>query len=488
MPDSTLLTAAHARHLLCRTGFGARVDEVATFAPLTRGAAADRLLAFKPQGFKPSGVEPDVIHDKWVSFMVKTKQPLQEKLVLFWHDHFATAFSKVQDARLMAKQNQLLRRNCKGNFRDLVKAINKDPAMMRFLDTTRNQKESPNENYARELLELFTLGPKDTAGNDNYAQADIVQIARAFTGWEFDAGKEAALATSLHDFTAAFPARGAKVIFASTGGFLPPGSGRSFTVGGEGANEIDEVIDIVLQHTDSDGKNTVARRIARRLIEYFAHPSPDLSFVDDVVGTGPSAFDATWDIAALLRRLFVHDAFYDTAEPLGPTSKRSVKWPVDYVVGTLRVLRMRLKGTQQFVDGGSYEPIMNQLANMGQVLFNPPSVFGWDWEMSWISSSTLLARYAFARDLTAARGGGAKGFHPEYFVDSALTDAAAIVDAVTHVLGITDELTSPERDALVAYLTNDGTLTPDLTNSDYRDEKLRGLFALALQLPAYQLH
>src|SRR6185369_13586922 len=299
---NSVLSAAEARHLLKRTGFGATPAAVAKILKRgdTRGAAADRLLKFNPKKFQPggSGKDPSMreSHDKWISFMIASKFPLQEKLVLFWHDHFATSNAKVQSTRLMAQQNLLIRLFCKGNFRDFVKAMNKNPAMMEFLDTVRNRRHVPNENYARELQELFTLGVVDTAGNPNYTQDDIVQIARAFTGWRYDDKTATAfLDIDRHDMTADFPERGPKVIYTTVGGFGP--SGRSFTVNGEGEPEIDSVIDIIFAHRDSDGKGTVARRTARRLLEYFAHASPDTSVVDDVVMA--SSFETTWDIGAL---------------------------------------------------------------------------------------------------------------------------------------------------------------------------------------------
>jgi uncharacterized protein (DUF1800 family) len=146
MSESTPLTLGHARHLLRRTSFGAtrKAAEKLLEKYPTRGEAAQHLLDFEPTGFKPGGRFIDDIHNKWVRYMIKTKRQLQEKLVLFWHDHFATSFEKVQDSDRMAKQNRLLRTHCKGNFRDFVKAINKDPAMMDFLDTVRNHKEQPN--------------------------------------------------------------------------------------------------------------------------------------------------------------------------------------------------------------------------------------------------------------------------------------------------------------------------------------------------------
>ncbi|MCC6763251.1 MAG: DUF1800 domain-containing protein [Deltaproteobacteria bacterium] len=495
MADGTPLTLAHARHLLRRTGFGTSQAGAQSFldAHPTRGAAVTALLGFKPSGFKPGGREHADLHDKWIKYMLKVKSPLQEKLVLFWHDHFATGISKVFETKRMASQNRLFRLNCKGNFRTLVKAVNKDPAMMEFLDTVRNYEEIPNENYARELMELFTLGVKDSAGADNYLQEDVAQIARAFTGWDYD--KEAYLRDYEHDFSDEWPDRGLPIgapspagnkrIFEHTGGF--GGGGRDFAASGEGEAEIDTVVDIILEHKDSQGKNTVARRIARRLIEYFAHPSPDQPYIDAVVTA--SGFDTSFDVAALLHEIFVHDDFYLTAvPPVGAATPKSVRWPIDYVVTSLRLLKMKLKGKEQYVDGGSYNRVLDQLSNMGQVLFDPPSVFGWDWETGWVSSSTMLARYGFARDLTSARGGGGTSFRPDKLMDLDLSDPNDILTAATDVLGITGDLTAAEEATLITYLTDDG-VNPALDLNDYetRNSKLHGLFALLMQTPAFQL-
>jgi len=485
--ENSVLTAAEARHLLRRTGLGALPKDVARIidADDTRGKAVDRLLAAKPQSVRPSGPDFRSGHDKWVRFLLKTKTPLHAKLALFWHDHFATGFSKVEDVDLMADQIQLLHRQGAGNLKQLVKDMNRNPAMMEFLDTVRNRRQQPNENYARELQELFTLGVYDAAGNPNYTQEDIVQIARAFTGWRYD--RDAYLDADQHDTMAHYPSRGPKVIFKQTGGF--GAGGRSFTVNGEGEPEIDAVIDTIFDHRDSEGKGTVARRTARRLLEFFAHPDPSTTVVDEVVAA--SGFDTSWEITPLLRAIFVHDAFYETAvgAPFTVATKKSVKWPIDYVVGTLRMLGVRLHGKEQVLDGGQYLPILGHLVNMGQILLDPPSVFGWDWEVAWISSSTLLARYSFARDLVSARGHGGTAFRPERLMDTSLTDPGDIVDAVTDLLGVTDQLTTPERTALVAYASDGGATTSlDLNDYDVRNTKLHGLFALVLESPAYQLH
>ena len=488
--ENSTLSAAEARHLLRRAGFGVSAKTLSKWVAkgTTRGEAADELLKGKPQGFKPNGKSADEQHDKWVKFMLKTKAMLQEKLVLFWHDHFATGIAKVGDTELMAKQNHLLRQYCKGDFKQLVKEINRDPAMMEYLDTVRNSKNGLNENYSRELQELFTLGTKDVNGNDNYVQADVAQIARAFTGWRYDDKNEPFLRVERHDFGGA-----SKTIYQSTGGFGPTGAiyaGGSSGVP-EGEAEIDSVVDIIFQHRDTDGRNTVARRTARRLVEFFGTAAPTQSFVDDVVGTAAEAFDVTWNVSGLLRRLFSHDDFYVGAGAPGVTDHKSIAWPVDYVISTLRTLKVKLKGKELVLAGGGnagYDRIRDHLTDMGQILFDPPSVFGWDWEANWISSATLLARYKFVRDLTSARDGGGSSFRPEKLIDIDLaeTDPDVIVDAVLRVCGVDTQMSQAEKDALAAYLTA-GAGPINLLDYDYRNQKLHGLFALVLESPAYQL-
>jgi hypothetical protein len=157
-------------------------------------------------------------------------------------------------------------------------------------------------------------------------------------------------------------------------------------------------------------------------------------------------------------------------------------------VTSVRLLKMKLKGKELYPDGGSYNRILDQLTNMGQAVFDPPSVFGWDWETAWVSSSTMLARYGFARDLTSARGGGGASFRPDKLMDLGLSNPNAIITAATDVLGITGDLTGGEITTLVNYLTDNGMHpTLDLNDYDTRNEKLHGLFALLMQTPAFQL-
>lgn len=495
--ENSTLTDKEARHLIRRAGFGAPLEDVARFTGMTRGAAADELLDFTPSNFRPNaaGNNRDKAHNKWLKYMIRSRYPLQEKLVLFWHDHFATNITTVQDVTFMANQNRTLRRNCKGNMKDLVKAINVDAAMMRFLDTDDNRKSQPNENYSRELQELFTLGVNDFAGNPNYTQADVFQIARAFTGWRYESNGTPYLDDDRHDIqnprNYPLPDRGPKVIYAGNSGVaLRPGGGDFTQPGGEGAGEINNVIEIIFSHSDTGsaplgipaGQNTVARRTTKRLLEYFARPfsdpisSADVADIDEIISI--SNFDTTFDISALLRAIFTHDIFY----PVDPASAlNSVKWPIDYVVSTLRLLGMKLKSTDQYVAGGDEERALVRLRNMGQEVMDPPSVFGWNWETAWVSSASMLSRYAFVRDCTTARdGSGRTAFRPQELVDPGLTPAQ-MVDQVALILGVSDQLSAGERTSLVNYMT----AGPEAGNLD---AKLNGLFALVLQSPAYQLH
>lgn len=483
MAEGDALDERRARQLLRRTGFGAtpvEVDRLRAKAS-TVGAAADILAGFKPGGFQPGGRDGHLLHDSWVSYMIKAKAPLNEKLTLFFHDHFATAQSKVSNTKALGAQNRLFRRFGTGSFRDLVKAVNRDPAMMEYLDTVRNLKWEPNENYARELQELFTLGTASVHGDPNYTQEDIVQIARAFSGWGYDSGGKPRFTEWHHDTTAEFPGRGAKTIYRTVGGF--GAGGRSFA-GPEGSTEIDQVIDIIFEHRDRDGELTVARRMARRLFEFLAHGgfadtppgSPELAAVDEVIAR--SGFATTWVIRPLVREILVHDRFYDS---LSDPALRSVRWPVDYVVSTLRLLGTKPKGKWKYIAGGRYGGLRDHLAQMGQTVFEPPSVFGWDWESAWVSSATLLARYRFARDVSAHY---AEKYEPLKFLALASGDPEVVVDTVTAYFGVKDDLTAGERSALLAFLGGPVALG----DGEAVRAKIHGLIVLVLQSPAYQLH
>ena len=495
--QDTTLDEAATIHLLRRTGFGATPKEIDDLNGRSRGAAADILVGFAPKGFKPAGKYIENAQSKWLKYMVKSRTPLQEKLVLFWHDHFATGYSKVQDVKRMSYQHQKIRLNCKGDMRVLVKAMNKDAAMIEWLDTRRNHKEIPNENYARELQELFTLGVNDLRGNPNYTQADVAQIARAFTGWSFFySNSEVYFDGDDHDTNAEFSGdRGPKEIYGSFADYTPNDKLGGFTGpqpfdNPEGETEIDQVTDIIFAHTDTDGANTVARRTTKRLLEFFCHggwatpTNAQIAIIDDLIDD--SDFDTTFNIQALLRAIFVHDTFYETqpGHSTLPTPPKSVKWPIDFIISTLRMTGLKGKGSDLTIEGGSYSSLRDHLEDMGMILMDPPSVFGWDWEQSWISSATLLARYRFARDLMMNR----RKFKPDKLMDITIQAAPAIVDAVLAVLGVAGHMSSAERDALIDYLGGPSATLDFVADPSLRDEKLCGLFALVIESPVFQTH
>jgi len=483
MAEGDQLDVAKARHLLRRTGFGATPKEIAKLRSRasTVGAAADLLVAYRPSAFTPTGSDRWLLHDNWIAYMIRSKAPLNEKLTLFLHDHFSTSYDKVRDLKFMATQNRLLRRSGGGSFKDLVKAVNKDAAMMEYLDTSRNRKEEPNENYARELQELFTLGTESVHGDPNYEQDDVVQIARAFSGWDHDSAGNAVFKAGRHDTTSEFPDRGPKVIYRTVGGFGP--GGRNFG-SPEGPTEIDQVVDAIFAHRDRDGASTVARRLARRLFEFFAHGgfaetppgSPELAAVDEVIAR--SGFATNWSTIGLLREIFVHDRFFDAVTD---RELRSVKWPVDYVVSTMRMLGTKPKGKWKYIAGGGYGSLRVHLANMNQLVFEPPSVFGWDWESAWINTATLLARYRFARDVS---GRYAEKYAPLKFLALPSGEPDTVIDTVTGYLGVRDDLTDTDRAAMRTFLGG----SVDLTNDEQVRTKIHGLIVLVLQSPAYQLH
>lgn len=504
---STPLSVSDVKHVMRRTGFGAHPKDLKKLlkrlgSSPTRGALADLLLAERPlfYEFKPNTGNASeennqlVAHNNWIHELTKNKAPLRSKLVLFFHDHFATQNSVVEKMIVMSAQIRRLHEHAFGNFKTFVGEMHRDPALMTMLDTPSNTSFTPNENYGRELLELFTLGEKDLAGNPNYTQNDVFQIARAFTGWYYVSstlnlhGVE--FNGTVHDTDTEHPERGPKIVFQSRGGFGP--QGRSLKSQGEGAQEIDRVTEIVFQHRDSDGQSTVARRLTRKLLRYFCHdayatPGPaEIAVIDEIIAQ--SGFATTWELVPLYRAIFTHDVFFETAAlpPFGSATRKAVKWPVDYFVTMLRLTGVSLRTSHKIIIGGSYSDAHSHLALAGQSLLEPPSVFGWDWDTAWFASSMLLARYRMARDVIAARAGG---FRPKKLIDTSLTDPAAIVDAVARSLGIDDQVSAADRHVYVDYLTDDGARTTiDLKDKDVLSSKLHGLYGLVMQSPAFLLH
>jgi len=283
----------------------------------------------------------------WLDRMMNGSAPLLEKMTLFWHGHFATSVEKVRDAYWMWLQNDTLRRNAFGAFSSLTRKISRDPAMMIYLDLQQSRKEHPNENWARELMELFTVGI------GNYSENDVREAARAFTGYRID------FTTQQFRFAPAQQDRGNKTFM-----------GRIGPLGG------DEIIDILV------AKPACAQFIGRKLWRFFVEDEPSPQTVDLVAKTIRSH---NFELRAVLREIFNSELFY-SERAMGA----QIKSPVQYVVQTARLLEAQLP---------SPLASQNALRQMGQTLFAPPNVKGWDGGKAWITTSTLLFRYNFANYL-----------------------------------------------------------------------------------------
>jgi hypothetical protein len=282
----------------------------------------------------------------WANRMLATRRPLEEKLTLFWHGHFATGENKVRDYRMMLRQNAMFRDHASGNLRDLLAGILKDPAMLVYLDNGENIQKHPNENFGRELLELFTMGV------GNYTERDVREAARAFTGWtndvlvfKFDKDQ--------HDFAEKT--------------FL----GRTGTLNGE------DVIDTILKQP------VTGEFLAGKLYRYFVREEIAASVKADL---GRAFRDGGYEIKPLLKRIFLSKDFYSP-----PSYATQIKSPVHLVVSTYK--KMGLQEVPTIPDFG------RMTASLGQSLFNPPNVAGWAGGRTWITPSTLLQRGNLFRDV-----------------------------------------------------------------------------------------
>lgn len=276
----------------------------------------------------------------WIGRMASDEQPaLLERMTLFWHGHFAC---ECKTGFLAHQYMTTLRRHALGNFRELTLAVARDPAMIRYLDNQQNRKASPNENFARELLELFTIG------RGNYTETDVKEAARAFTGWSSNREGAFTFRERQHDF-------GEKTFLERTGDWNG-----------------DDIIDVILAQPET------ARFVVRKLYRYFVHPTVD----EQRVETLAQDFRRDYEIAPLLRRLLLSDWFY-APENVG----NKIKSPVDLLVGLMRQLQLTPEGNQ----GTALV-----LRTLGQILFRPPNVAGWAGGRAWIDNATLQTRLNLA--------------------------------------------------------------------------------------------
>ncbi|MCB6182488.1 DUF1800 domain-containing protein [Leeia sp. TBRC 13508] len=369
-----------AKHLLSRTGFGSPTyAEIQSIAKLEKETAVDTLLnANQADNFPPpssdvlafvskSDIKDLSEQDKralaakvrgnarslqawWMERMIETPNPLTENMTLFWHGHFTSGVDKVKEPRLMYAQNELLRKASLGNFAALLHAIAKDPAMLEYLDGARSKKNKPNENFARELLELYTMG------EGHYTESDIQNLAKAFTGWTIDreTGEFVENPKQMN--------RDEKTIFGQQGNW----SG-------------DEAIDLILS------KPETASWITSRLWQHFISTKLD----DKTRNQLAKSFASNYEIKPLVRSILLSPAFWAK-----DNRGTQIKSPIDLAVSTIRLCPP---------ESVNYEQLVNTTASWGEKLMEPPNVKGWPGGNTWINSNTLTLRNQWLQTYAAGK-------------------------------------------------------------------------------------
>lgn len=357
--ESTPWSLADAAHTLRRLQFGYSPVQLKQAVAAGRQATLDRLLSPQPETaefqevdgvLRTTAVATGNLSDLqvwWLYRMVHSANPLTEKLTLLWHNHFATSQEKVRSVSLMLRQNELQRAESSGSFAKLLHGMARDPAMLVWLDGEANRRRHPNENFAREVMELFSLGV------GNYTEKDIQEAARAFSGWQLRDG-EFWFNDNQHDPRP-------KTIFGETGQF----DGNS-------------VVDLCLKQP------ACARYLAFKLLRTFVMPEP-----------GDAEITAVADrlrlhglvIGPVMHELVRSQLFFDARH-----RRLLIKSPLDFVLGMAHSL----------LDAVRWQPIAQTLAELGQSIFAPPSVKGWDGQRLWITSSTLILRANAATDVATS--------------------------------------------------------------------------------------
>jgi uncharacterized protein (DUF1800 family) len=474
-------------HLIRRAGLGAGPAEHSGFSGMTYREVVDLLVDYEwfpdtvdsfigrpdyaaitvKTQFSPNTVINDA-RQRWLFRMIHAERPLQEKMALFWHNHFGVAYSKLagaygstEGARMMAAKPEddpgnvtghieLLRRRGLGNFRDLLVAAAKDAAMLVWLDGRTNVKGKPQENFARELMELFTMGV------GFYTEPDVYAGARVFTGWNLQrigaasdpAGHyEFVYNASQHETTAktfSFP------IYTDGTRTIPARAAS------DGMQDGLDLIDAVVRHPET------SRRLARKLYGFFVNETsePDPLFIEELAGV---FVQNQYEMKPLLRYLFTSPEFLDPASYYARYS-----WPVEFVVRSIK---------ETGWTGFSVNDAITPLTNMGQMLFEPPDVAGWETGRGWFSTGTMLARMNFAATLAKNQ--------KTILAASARDVAKAPQDVLGRVL---DRFNAApfelaEYNALLAYLQGSGAWT----GSDAQlGVKVPGLVHLILGSAQYQ--
>ncbi|WP_425617254.1 DUF1800 family protein [Anatilimnocola sp. NA78] len=353
-----------AGHLFRRAGFAATFSELdqatarspeVTIQKLLAGEAEHAAFAEGMQQFATSVLgrnESTAVASWWLYRMRHTPAPLLEKTTLFWHGHFATSAAKVNDAKLMLQQNNSLRQQALGDFPTMVKSIGRDPAMLLYLDSATNRKTRPNENFAREVLELFCLGP------GNYTEHDIQQLARCYTGWEIQ--------NNTFKFNSYQHDTGSKSIFGRSGNF-----------------DGDTALPIIL------AQPAAARFLCTKLVRFFV---ADEQFVapEWIEPLAVQLQESQFKIQPVLATILSSRVFFSPA-----ARGAKVRSPVEMTIGFLRA----------FDAGANLQTLVESLRGLGQLPLFPPNVKGWNGGREWINAATIVARANVMRQLIEGASG-----------------------------------------------------------------------------------
>jgi uncharacterized protein (DUF1800 family) len=465
---------AEAAHLLRRAGFGGSPEDINGLAARGREGAVDFLINYEAIDnsaldallFKSFGNEnfrlPSDIQRWWLARMIHTRRPFEEKMTFFWHNHFATSYLKAFYP-YMAIQNKTLRRHALDRFDTLLVKVAEDPAMLIWLDGILNLKISPNENFARELQELFTMGITDVVtGEPNYTEKDVREIARCFTGYTIKV-KRKKIYKSKFRFDPAQHDNTAKEVYGQTANFT-----------GE------DIVTLIA------ARRATPRFLVKKLFEFFVYPLT--ASAEDTATTEKFAdvyMNGNHSIRALVRAIFVSDEFFSARARFA-----LIKNPLEYIVSAIRCL-----GATYNV-GNDARPdftIITRARQMGLELLNPRDVNGWDLNLGWLNTSNMLERYNFANYFATNRetnpdAAGAwltndqlrKLTEPtaEATVRKLLTILGPIEADAQTVSTLTNYLETDDQGNRVGFTVNDATL----------DKSVRGLIHLMLCLQEFHLN
>jgi uncharacterized protein (DUF1800 family) len=475
------LSYADALHLLSRVGFSGSPQEIDALTLKSREDAVDALVDYtqvnngeveaalaKGFGFLRATSTDELTSDNfndveigswWIDRMWLTRRPFEEKMTLFWHNHFATSIEKVPVVH-MYEQNLHLRESALARFDDLLLKVSQGAAMLIWLDNVVSSKINPNENFARELQELFTMGTHDViTGEANYTEDDVREVARAFTGWRFRKKNNADPFAYEWVLSSDEADAGVKTIY-----------GKAAQYSGQ------DVIEILA------AKPATARYLVYKLFDFFVYPL-DPGRADDKATLEKFAavyFANNHSIKELVRAIFKSREFFSDRARHG-----LVKTPVDFVIGTLRMLKQQ--HTPSAIGNRDVEiAIQTHLAGMGMNPFNPPNVAGWKMHLGFVASEFLLNRYNFSEAFVF---GPPSLLTPTYndTLNYVKGNVKKTVQNLVKALGLI-ELDKPVVKELQKYLSLDNTGNEVTWPPSGAHLKIRGLIKLIMCMPEFHVH